>query len=200
MILVGLLFTAALDAGSGTAPPPTRPSIRAFEATYVASVEQVPPGIGRLEVWVPLPSDMPAQQVRSIRIESPYPWSVRRERENGNSYLYLAATQPPAGRLDVRVSFEAERREVLRSGLASRGAARPEDLERYLKAEQLVTLGLEADVDVDRARTPAQQNGRRAAAQVEGGWFSGQPPELAGEPLDALAVSATPHARPRARS
>ncbi|HEV8608707.1 MAG TPA: transglutaminase domain-containing protein [Thermoanaerobaculia bacterium] len=139
-IIVGLLFTAALDAGSGTAPPPTRSSIRAFEATYVASVEQVPPGIGRLEVWVPLPSDMPAQQVRSIRIESPYPWSVRRERENGNSYLYLAATQPPAGRLDVRVTFEAERREVLRSALDGRVATRPEDLERYLKAERLVTL------------------------------------------------------------
>jgi transglutaminase-like putative cysteine protease len=138
MILGGLLF-AALGVGSGIAPPVST-STRAFDATYVATVDQVPAGVGRLEVWVPLPSDGPAQQIRSIRIESSYPWSIRRERENGNSYLYLAAIQPRSGRLDIRVSFEAERREVLRSAVADKVPMRREDLERYLKADQLVTL------------------------------------------------------------
>jgi transglutaminase-like putative cysteine protease len=141
MILVGFLLAAALGARSGaSATPPVPSSIRAFEATYVASVEQVPAGVGRLEAWIPLPSDTPAQKIRGVRIESPYPWSIRRERENGNSYLYLVAAQPRGGRLEVRVSFEVERREVLRSVLVGELAAKPEGLERYLQADRLVTL------------------------------------------------------------
>jgi transglutaminase-like putative cysteine protease len=139
VILVGFLLAAALGAGSGAAVPAPS-STRSFEATYVASVEQVPAGVGRLEAWIPLPSDTSAQKIRSVRIESPYPWSIRRERENGNSYLYLVAAQPRGGRLEVRVSFEVERREVLRSSLVGQLAGKPENLERYLKAEQLVTL------------------------------------------------------------
>ena len=139
MILVGFLLAAALGAGSGAATPAPS-SIRAFEATYVASVEQVPAGVGRLEAWIPLPSDTPAQKIRSLKIESPYPWSIRRERENGNSYLYLVAEQPRGGRLEVRVSFDVERREVLRSGLVGQLATKPKGLERYLEADRLVTL------------------------------------------------------------
>jgi transglutaminase-like putative cysteine protease len=140
VILVGFLLAAALGAGSGAATPPAPSSIRAFEATYVASVEQVPAGVGRLEAWIPLPSDTPAQKIRSLKIESPYPWSIRRERENGNSYLYLVAEQPRGGRLEVRVSFDVERREVLRSGLVGQLATKPKGLERYLEADRLVTL------------------------------------------------------------
>jgi transglutaminase-like putative cysteine protease len=140
VILVGFLLAAALGAGSGAATPPAPSSIRAFEATYVASVEQVPAGVGRLEAWIPLPSDTPAQKIRSLKIESPYPWSIRRERENGNSYLYLVAEQPRGGRLEVRVTFDVERREVLRSGLVGQLATKPKGLERYLEADRLVTL------------------------------------------------------------
>jgi transglutaminase-like putative cysteine protease len=140
VILVGFLLAAALGVGSGAATPPAPSSIRAFEATYVASIEQVPAGVGRLEAWIPLPSDTPAQKIRSLKIESPYPWSIRRERENGNSYLYLVAEQPRGGRLEVRVSFDVERREVLRSGLVGQLATKPKGLERYLEADRLVTL------------------------------------------------------------
>jgi transglutaminase-like putative cysteine protease len=137
MVLAGFLFGFALLGGVGA--PALEPSTRAIEATYVATVEQVPAGVARLEMWIPLPAEMPAQQVRSIRIESPYPWSLHRERENGNSYIYLSAMQPHAGVFDVHVSFEAERREVRRSDLDG-SIARPEGLERYLQAERLVTL------------------------------------------------------------
>ena len=50
--------------------------------------------------------------------------------------------QPRAGRFEMRVSFEAERGEVLRPALtlASRREPRPEDLSRYLQPNRLVTL------------------------------------------------------------
>jgi transglutaminase-like putative cysteine protease len=135
------LLVVALAAPSA-AVPPSKASNRTIEATYVATVEQVPAGAERLEVWVPLPPDTEFQRIRDLRIESPYPWSVRREREHGNSYLYLSARQPRAGRLDVGVRFEADRTEVLRPALmpSAREKSGREDVVRYLQAENLVTL------------------------------------------------------------
>ena len=127
---------AAMSAGE-------RPAARRFEATYVATVEQVPAGLSRLEVWVPLPADARDQRIRNLRIESPYPGSMRREREHGVSYFYFSTEQPRPGPLEIRVSFEAERHEVLRPSLvrtAPRAAADPAELEKYLRPEGLVTL------------------------------------------------------------
>src|SRR6266496_5341206 len=135
-----VLFTAL--AAASASPHSREPSARSIGATYVATVEKVPAGTERLELWVPLPTDSEFQRIRNLKIDSPYPWSVRREREHGNSYLYLSAMQPRPGRLEIRVSFDAERREVLRSALtlASRREPRPEDLSRSLQPNRLVTL------------------------------------------------------------
>jgi transglutaminase-like putative cysteine protease len=122
-------------------PAAAVPASRSFEATYVATVESVPAGLNRLEVWVPVPQDSPSQSVRNLKVDSPYPGSIRHEKEFGNSYYYFTTDQPRAGKLEVRVSFEADRQEVLAEHLvrASRNET-PEDLRRYLQEEQLVTL------------------------------------------------------------
>ena len=53
MILANaFLALAALLAPAS--PPADVPASRSFEATYVATVESVPAGLNRLEVWVPL--------------------------------------------------------------------------------------------------------------------------------------------------
>ncbi len=129
---------AATAGASSSAPPATR----SFEATYVATVEAVPAGLGRLEVWVPLPPSKLGQRIRNLRIESPYPGSVRQEKEHGNSYFYFSADQPQAGPLEIRVRFEAERREILRPSVVqtSRRVDSQEDVEKYLRPERLVTL------------------------------------------------------------
>jgi transglutaminase-like putative cysteine protease len=133
-----ILLTALMASAS---PLSREPSARSIKATYVATIEKVPAGVERLEVWVPLPTDTEFQRIRNLKIDSPYPWSVRREREHGNSYLYLSAIQPHTGRFEIRVSFDAERGEVLRPALtASRREPRPEDLSRYLQPNRLVTL------------------------------------------------------------
>ncbi|PYQ64833.1 MAG: transglutaminase [Acidobacteria bacterium] len=136
-----IILFAALSAASAL-PVSREPSSRSIRATYVATIEKVPAGVGRLEVWVPLPTDTEFQRVRNLKVDSPYPGSVRREREHGNSYLYLSAMQPRAGRLEIRVSFDAERGEVVRPALTlgSRREPRPQDLSRYLQPNRLVTL------------------------------------------------------------
>src|SRR5947209_6470173 len=139
MILANALL--AITAFLAPAPPEVVPSSRSFEATYVAMVEDIPAGLNRLEVWVPVPQDSPSQAIRSLKVDSPYPGSIRREKEFGNSYYYLTTDQPRAGRLEVRVSFEADRQEVLaRHPVRTVRSETPEDLRRYLQEEQLVTL------------------------------------------------------------
>ena len=129
-------LAGASDSSTGSAAPATR----TFEATYVATVEAIPAGLSRVEVWVPLPSDTPNQRIRNLKVESPYPGSVRREKEHGNSYFYFSTDQPRSGPLELKVRFEAERREVLRPSVVRAGSARLSDLQKYLRPERLVTL------------------------------------------------------------
>jgi transglutaminase-like putative cysteine protease len=139
-----ILATALLAVAAFLAPAvgsEARPASRSFEATYVAVAEQIPAGLSRLEVWVPLPQDSSAQRVSNIRVDSPYPGAVRREKEFGNSYYYFSADDPRPGKLEVRVTFDAERREVLASGPARASQQEsPEVLRRSLSEENLVTL------------------------------------------------------------
>ena len=117
------------------------PVSRSFEATYVATVESVPAGLNRLEVWVPVPQDGPSQAIRNLRVDSSYPGSIRREKEFGNSYFYFSTDQPRAGKLEIRVTFEAQRKEILAALLARESRSEtPESLQRYLQEEPLVTL------------------------------------------------------------
>ena len=137
-MILASAFLAVAAFLAPASPAAAVPASRSFEATYVATIEDIPAGLNRLEVWVPVPQDSPSQAIRSLKVESPYPGSIRREKEFGNSYYYLTTDQPRAGRLEVRVSFEADRREVLARHLV--GASRnetPEDLRRYLQEEQL---------------------------------------------------------------
>jgi len=136
---VFLLAAALASAAPSSAGP--APSSRSIEATYVATVAEVPAGLERLEVWIPLPSGTPNQRIEILEVDSPYTASVRREGGHGNSYLHLTANEPRPGALEVRVRFEAERREILRA--ASRRAGRREgaqDLRKYLEADRFVTL------------------------------------------------------------
>jgi hypothetical protein len=124
---------------AATASPAASPAVRDFEATYVATIAQVPVGLPRLELWVPLPQDSADQIVRDLRIEGPCPTAVRRESENGNAYYYCSIDDPKPGPLEVRVRFRAGRREAGVAGTSS-GSETADSLKRYLQAENLVTL------------------------------------------------------------
>ncbi len=117
------------------------PAVRAFEGVYVARVDAIPPGLSRLEVWVPLPSDTDEQAIRNLRVESPYPGEIRREKEFGNAYWYVSTESPRPGPLEIVVRFDAQRSEVLRGRPrpATSGEA-PATLQRLLRAEPLVTI------------------------------------------------------------
>ena len=133
VIVLAIGLSAPLSAG-------LEPSVRSFEASYVATVSDVPAGLARLEVWIPLPVDSADQTVRNVKVECPYEGSIRRERENGNSYFYFSTDSPKAGPLEIRVRFEAERREAGAGAAVAASKPSSEELQRYLREEKLVTL------------------------------------------------------------
>lgn len=139
------LFIAFLIVGS----LPLAANSRSVEATFTATLSDIPPGLTELRVWIPLPSSGIYQQISSLLIESPYRWERKLEREFGNEYLYAAIPDPPAGELMVKVNFTLDRRAALlaRAPIAS---ASPDELARNLRADRLVTLS-------PRVRTIAEE-------------------------------------------
>ncbi|HEY3203682.1 MAG TPA: transglutaminase domain-containing protein [Thermoanaerobaculia bacterium] len=123
-----------------TGTPGSVPATRSIDAMYVATVEAVPAGLHRLEVWVPVPASTANQEIRDVRVESPYPGSLRREKENGNSYFYFSTDDPRPGPLEIRVRFQAERREVLRAALRADAALSADELKKSLQAEPSVVI------------------------------------------------------------
>ena len=131
---MSLLIVAAFFSLAAFASEPRR-----VEATYTATVANIPAGVGRLNLWIPLPVSRGPQKVSGLMIESPFHFIMKHESEFGNDYAFATIDNPPAGDLTVLVHFTAERREETMSTLAETKATKPE-LERALRADRLVTL------------------------------------------------------------
>ena len=162
MSLVNALLTVAalfLPAASAAAEPLSR----RFEATYVGVVENVPAGLSRLEVWVPIPQDSAFQRISNVKVDSPYPGTLRREKEFGNSYYYFSTDEPKSGKLEVRVHFEAERREIVGAALSRASGESPENLRRFLQE-----VGYD-DGETARRQTGGQIEHRRADVRTPRG-------------------------------
>jgi transglutaminase-like putative cysteine protease len=129
-ILFLLLAAAAL---------PLFASDKTFEATYVATVKDIPAGLKTMTVWIPLPVSRGGQTVSDVRIDSPLQWTQTSEGTFGDRYAYTKVSHPAAGDFMVKVRFRGTRNEVTTAKLAETRASKAE-LARALKADKLVTL------------------------------------------------------------
>lgn len=118
---------------------PAQPRERSFEATYTATLSDIPKGPSMLTVWIPLPASGDGQEISDIKIDSPYKWQRATESEFGDSYAYATIPRPESGSLSVRVTFKAKRREITETSLADTHASTAE-LRRALKPDRLVTI------------------------------------------------------------
>lgn len=119
--------------------PALADNVRTFEATYVATLRDLPAGVKKLDVWIPLPATRGAQTVSDVAIVSPWRFTRMREGEFGNEYAFATIENPPAGDLVVRVRFTATRHEESMSSPAERAASAAE-LRRAMSADRLVSL------------------------------------------------------------
>lgn len=112
---------------------------KTFDATYIATVKDVPSGVQAMKVWIPLPVSRDGQVISNVRIESADKWTESTESAFGDRYAYATITTPPAGDFVVKVHFHATRNEITSDRLPETTAS-PADLQRALKANKLVTL------------------------------------------------------------
>src|SRR5438128_408895 len=90
-LIAGASFTTARAQSAGPGTGPLRQAT--FELRNEVKIK-VPDGAGRLRVWMALPQDNdPAQQVRDLKIDAPYPHRIERDSE-GSRVLYLEAQNP----------------------------------------------------------------------------------------------------------
>jgi transglutaminase-like putative cysteine protease len=139
-----LLAAAALLSTSSIAATPIAATLSAVapksvEATYIATIGAIPPGLPSVRVWIPLPVSRGVQRVSDITIDSPYSFKRKHDDANGNDYAYAEIAQPPAGDLAVKVHFKATRAEESLEHPAETKASHS-DLARALQADRRVTL------------------------------------------------------------
>jgi len=130
-----LLALSLLLASAGLADDASR----TFEATYTATISNIPVDAGVLNVWIPIPRTRAEQQITDVKIDSAYSWKRLREGEFGDEYIFATLPAPQTGELIVRVNFRAMRRAVATQSSANAMPSRKE-LARALRADRLVTI------------------------------------------------------------
>jgi transglutaminase-like putative cysteine protease len=136
IVIVGHGFFAASQAST---------AVRSFEFTYVTRIPALPADAKSSRIWIPVPQYDVYQTIGDLKIESPFPYAMRRDSEYGNAYLYLEVpASKVADPVDVRVRFQVLRREhqVALGALpvAAKTGASAEDLRRFLQPDHRVPL------------------------------------------------------------
>ena len=112
---------------------------RTFDATYTATLTNIPADAGILNVWIPIPTTRGEQTITDIKIDSPYTWTRMRESEFGDEYIVGKVPAPQTGELTVKVTFHATRKAVAYQMINSPTPSKS-DLARALRADRLVTI------------------------------------------------------------
>jgi len=134
---------ALLAAGGATLAARAAPRTRAFHFAYEATVKDIPTGAARIDLWIPVPQDDPYQQIRNLRIASPYQFKIDMA-PGGNRVLHVAVGHPAANSLAITMDLDAVRTEHVQTRLREGPPLeRDEDarvLANYLKPDRLVPL------------------------------------------------------------
>jgi hypothetical protein len=112
---------------------------RTFDATYTATITNIPQDAGILGVWIPLPRNRSAQGISDVKIDSPYSWTRYTEKEFGDEYAFARIPAPQTGELVIRVNFSGSRNAVVIDQIPRVTPTRSE-IDRALRADRMVTL------------------------------------------------------------
>ena len=142
LLLAPLLAPPALGSEPGTML-----AARVVEAAYVGTIAPLPPGAKRAEVWIPLPSTTPFQDIGDMKISTPFPATVEKD-SAGNAVAHFTvedATMLGGKEIEVRVTFRVRRAEVRAPlGRAAYGAPAPSkvppDASPWLGENRMVPL------------------------------------------------------------
>jgi transglutaminase-like putative cysteine protease len=152
-------------AGMGVAVNAARPQsrVRRFHFEYKAILKDISLGAKHIDVWVPVPHDDAYQQIKTLRIDSPYSYKVASD-SHGDSMLHVSIDQPKESTFGIAMSLDVTRTEHIQSRLSG-GSPReheedPKELAQYLKPDRLVPLD-------DQIRAWAREVVRKANAHTD---------------------------------
>lgn len=124
-------------------PAAQAPRARSFAFEYKAVVKDVPAGAKRVELWLPLPHDDAYQQIKDLRIDSPYSYQIVVGSE-GNTMLHVAVDNPKGPEVELKMTLDATREEHqqprLEGGSKLPKDEDPKDLAKWLKPDRLVPI------------------------------------------------------------
>jgi transglutaminase-like putative cysteine protease len=126
--------------------------------TYKATVPALPAGAKNLRVWLPVPSDSELQTISNLKVVSPDPYQITRDRLEGNRMVYVTVDGAKAP-YEISVTFDVARKTA---GLAHVKRDLGADGRRYLGSDRLVPIdGRFAELGEEVAGT-----GRNAAEKM----------------------------------
>src|SRR5207245_8255625 len=100
-------------------------------------------GDNNIDLWFTVPHDEPYQQIKNLRIDSPYAYEIVMA-SHGNKMLHVSIKQPKESTFAITMSLDATRTEHIQSRLfGGQVLARDEDpkeLAQYLQPDRLVPL------------------------------------------------------------
>ncbi|MCC7015047.1 MAG: transglutaminase domain-containing protein [Planctomycetes bacterium] len=86
---------------------------RTYRVRQKVTLSEIPSGTADVRWWIAIPSDDRAQEVLDMEITSaPGPWSVQREAEHGNRFLFVQVASPTSTQLEVELEFTLRRRPI----------------------------------------------------------------------------------------
>ena len=159
VLFFGMVLLSSFSAGALSCAAQSDAAVRRFDFTYVTKIPESPAGAEALRLWIPLPRSDEYQSIADLKIESPFPYTKRREAEYGNEYVYLQVPPRPAGPAsEIRVRFQVTRREhrvrlVINEHIADPPAPDSAELPRFLQADRLVPIqGVIADLSAQQTK------------------------------------------------
>ncbi len=151
---VSLLAWSALGAASfGTADAP---KVQTYRVRQTVTLAEVDPAAKQVRWWISIPADDRAQEVLDMRVVSaPGKWSIEREAEFGNRFLYVDVQEPRRDSLEAVVEFTLRRR-ALDFEIDPQKVGALSDAERSLYVDELRTDAPHMQVD-EEIRAMADQ-------------------------------------------
>lgn len=143
-LLVGVLASVLAGTLAATALAVTSPSLRTFEFSYTAEVQEIPEGTRKVDVWLPQPVSDEYQDVESLGVDSPVAGTLTQDPDYKNSMLHFVISNPQASSIKITQTFRVRRREHLKYGFKavnnSLSVKNDPELERWLQPERLVPI------------------------------------------------------------
>lgn len=132
ILLAAALLAASIGSAQGI-------STREMRVSYLGTVSGLPKDARNVEIWIPLPSSNRHQTISNLSVDSDLPWKTLTDPVYGNSYLYTKIVRAATEEIDVKVTFDVDRRIALFDRLSNESVSQ-ESRRRNLMPDALVTI------------------------------------------------------------